>query len=77
MKYKLFDTVVLNRDLPAQNLREGNLGAIVQIYKTGGIEIEFLTALGRIGAVVTLTTTDLRPVADTDLVSVHSLKRSA
>jgi len=77
MKYELLDTVVLNRDLPAHDLRAGDLGAIVEIYKPDGIEVEFVTASGRTGALVTLTTEDVRPVADTDLVSVRSLKRSA
>lgn len=77
MKYALLDTVVLNRDLPAQSLCEGDLGVVVQIYEPDGIEVEFLTALGRNGALVTLMTEDVRPVADTDLVSVRSLKRSA
>jgi len=77
MKYALLNTVILNRDLPAQNLREGDLGAIVQVYEPDGIEVEFVTASGRTGALVTLSTEDVRPVADTDLVSVRSLKRSA
>lgn len=77
MKYELLDTVVLNRDLPTHHLREGDLGAIVQIYEPDGIEVEFVTASGRTGALVTLTSADVRPVADTDIVAVRSLKRSA
>lgn len=77
MKYELLDTVVLNRDLPTHHLREGDLGAIVQFYEPDGIEVEFVTASGRTGALVTLTSADVRPVADTDIVSVRSLKRSA
>lgn len=73
MRYELLDTVVLNRDLPAHDLRKGDLGAIVQFYKPDGIEVEFLIASGRTIALVALTTEDVRPVADTDLVSVRSL----
>src|SRR3954454_1339508 len=76
MKYELLDTIVLNRDLPAHDLRAGDLGAIVQVYEPDGIEVEFVTASGRTSALVTLTTEDVRPVADTDLVSTRSLKHS-
>ena len=77
MKYELLKTVVLNRDLPEQNLLAGDLGVIVQLYEPDGIEVEFVTSSGRTSALVTLTTEDVRPVADTDLVAVRSLKRSA
>jgi hypothetical protein len=77
MKYGLLDTVVLNRDLPDLDLREGDLGVIVHVYELNGIEVEFVTASGRTGALATLTTEDVRPVVDADLVSVRSLKRSA
>jgi hypothetical protein len=77
MKYDLFDTVVLARDLPARDLREGDLGAIVQIYEPDGIEVEFVTAMGQTTALVTLDAADVRPIVDTDVVSVRSLRRSA
>jgi hypothetical protein len=77
MSYQLLDTVVLARDQPAYDLREGDLGAIVQTYEPDGVEVEFVTASGRTSALVTLKTADVRPVADTDMVSVRSLKRSA
>jgi hypothetical protein len=76
MKYKLLDTVVLNRDLPEQNLRAGDLGVIVQLYESDRIEVEFVTVSGQTSALVMLTTEDVRPVDDTDLVSPPSLKRS-
>lgn len=77
MAYKLLDTVVLNRDLPARNLRAGDLGAIVEVYDPRSFEVEFVTASGRTGALVLLADEDIRPIADTDLVAVRSLKRSA
>jgi hypothetical protein len=77
MKYELLDTVVLRRDLPAQSLCEGDLGVIVQIYEPDGIEVEFVTASGRTCVLVTLTTEDVRTVADTDLVSTRSPKQAA
>ncbi len=32
MMYKLLDTVVLDRDLPEHGLRNGDLGAVVEVY---------------------------------------------
>jgi hypothetical protein len=77
MKYDLLDTVVLARDLPARDLREGDLGAVVQVYEPDAIEVEFVTAMGQTTALVTLDTADVRPIVDTDVVSVRSLRRSA
>ena len=77
MGYKELDTVVLNRDLPEQGLRRGDLGAVVQVYGADAIEVEFVTASGRTQALVALTTGDVRSVSDEDLLSVRTLKRGA
>ena len=77
MSYKVLDTVVLNTDLPAGGMQKGDLGAVVQVYDPDGLEVEFVTASGRTTALVTLKTSDVRPIADTDLVAVRSLERSA
>ena len=73
MMYKLLDTVVLNRDLPEQGLRNGDLGAIVQVYEPDGLEVEFVTASGKTQALVTLNIKDVRPVQDRDMVAVRSV----
>jgi hypothetical protein len=54
MKYKLLDTVVLDRDLPQHGLRAGDLGAVVEVYEPEGLEVEFVTASGKTQALVTL-----------------------
>jgi hypothetical protein len=77
MRYCLLDTVVLDRDLPDHALRRGDLGAVVETYEPDGLEVEFVTASGRTAALVTLTTGDVRPVADDDLVAVRPCRRSA
>ena len=77
MSYKELDTVVLNRDLPERGLRRGDLGAIVQLYGSEGLEVEFVTASGRTQALVTLDVADVRPVNDHDLLSVRNLARGA
>jgi len=77
MNYRELDTVVLDRDLPERGLRKGDLGAIVSLYEPDGIEVEFVTASGRTEALVSLKTSDVRPVASTDLVSVRPFRKSA
>ena len=77
MKYKILETVVLDRDLPEYSLRQGDLGAVVEVYDPDGLDVEFVTASGRTEAVVTLTEDDVRPVQDGDLISVRRFDRSA
>jgi hypothetical protein len=76
MTYKMLDTVVLARDLPEHHLCSGDLGAVVEVYEPDSLEVEFVTASGRTGALVTLKSEDVRPIADTDLVAVRSLEHS-
>jgi hypothetical protein len=71
MTFKTLDTVVLDRDIPEHGLRRGDLGAVVQVLPPDGLEVEFVTASGRTQALVTLRESDVRSVADTDLVSVR------
>jgi hypothetical protein len=73
MKYKLLDTVVLDRDLPEHGLRNGDLGAVVQVYEPDGLEVECVTASGKTRALVTLNVKDLRPAQDSDLIAVSSV----
>jgi hypothetical protein len=77
MDYSSLDTVVLDRDLPDHGLKRGDLGTVVEVYEPDGIEVEFVTASGRTGALLTLRVTDVRHVADADLISVRQFARSA
>ena len=77
MEHETLETVVLSRDLPENGLRSGDLGAVVEVYEPDGIEVEFVTASGHTGALVTLKVDDVRPVADTDLVAVRTLEKTA
>lgn len=52
---KLFDSVALLRDLPDENLRRGQVGAIVEVYNGGeGFEVEFVDKAGHTYGLVTL-----------------------
>ena len=79
MRFKELETVVLNRDLPDKGLQRGDLGAVVQVYEPDGLEVEFVSASGKTEALVTLKETDVRAVADGDLIAVRRLgdKRNA
>jgi len=76
MKYRLLETVVLDRDLTRKSLRRNDVGTVVEIYKPDGLEVEFVTMGGRTKALVTLKVKDVRPVADSDLMAVRSDDRS-
>ena len=73
MRFDKLETVVLARDLPEHGLREGDLGAVVQVYEPDGLEVEFVTAAGKTRALLTLAVGDVRKVRDTDLISVRSV----
>lgn len=70
--FKELDTVVLMRDVPEAHLRRGDLGAVVQVYGTEAVEVEFVTASGRTQAVLTLPVDDVRAVRDDDLLAVRT-----
>jgi hypothetical protein len=75
--FNLLDTVVLDRDLPEEGLRRGDLGAVVEVHAPDGLEVEFVLASGKTQALVALRASDVRPVGDGDLIAVRDLKRTA
>jgi len=75
--FNLLDTIVLDRDIPEHGLRRGDLGAVVDVHNPDGLEVEFVLASGKTQALVTLNVTDVRAVADGDLIAVRELKRTA
>lgn len=77
MKFQLLDVVVLERDLPEHGLVHGDLGAVVEVYESDGLEVEFVSASGRTQALVTLKPTDVRHINDNDLLAVRPSRRAA
>jgi hypothetical protein len=73
MKIKLFDTVVLEKDIPSKSLRPGDLGVVVELYEPDGVEVEFVTGSGKTQALVTLKLADVRLIENTDILAVRSL----
>ena len=74
MTLQTLDAVVLKRDMPAQGLRAGDLGTIVERYGPDSVGVEFVAASGRTQALVTLHPDDLRAVRDDDLVTVREVR---
>ena len=74
--FNLLDTVVLDRDLPEYGLRRGDLGAVVDVHPPDGLEVEFVLASGKTQALVPLRASDVRAVAEGDLIAVRELRRT-
>ena len=72
--FKLLDTVALTHDFPESGLRQGDLGAIVDVLSPDTFEVEFVVASGRTQALLCLGVNDLRHVGDRDLIAVRSLE---
>lgn len=69
--FRELDTVVLRADIPVSGLKAGDLGAVVHVYGSNAVEVEFVTAAGRTQALLTLPVDDVRPVRDNDLLAVR------
>ena len=73
MTIEELDTVALIEDIPAHELRAGDLGAVVALHSPSEIEVEFVTASGQTQALVTLSSDKVRSVGDEDILSVRRL----
>lgn len=61
--FKDLDTVELTHDVKKFGLKEGDFGAIVNVYNEGkAYEVEFVAPGGRTKALLTLLPGDIRPV---------------
>lgn len=68
------DTVVLTQDIKEYSLKKGDIGAVVNVYNNGeGFEVEFVTAKGKTVALLTLTPSDLRPMANDEILHVRGV----
>jgi hypothetical protein len=73
MRIKELDTVALVADVPAHELKAGDLGAVVHVYSPSAVEVEFVTAAGSTQSVVTLSADQVRLVGPKDLLAVRRL----
>lgn len=71
-KYRELETIVLTRDIKEHGLKEGDMGAVVNVYDDGNAaEVEFVTAKGRTIALVTLKASDIRSTKSDDVLHVR------
>ncbi len=70
--FEELDTVILTHDINGHSLKEGDMGAIVNVYADGqAYEVEFVTASGKTVALLTLTKNDIRSVAKDEILHVR------
>lgn len=68
------DTVVLTRDIEKYGLKRGDIGTVVHLYNDRkAVEVEFVTAKGKTVALVTLTSSDIRPMASHEILHVRGV----
>ena len=70
------DTVVLTQDLDKHGLKQGDVGVVVHCYNGDSadqFEVEFVTAEGRTIAVLTLSSSEVRPMQSGEILHVRAL----
>jgi hypothetical protein len=72
MKFSQLDTVVLVHDVPHYGLRAGDVGAVVEVYDNGTLEVEFVRPSGETQALLKLAPSDVRSVTRTDVLAVRA-----
>ena len=81
MEFQLYTEVVLQADIPEENLRAGDIGTVVDRHDVAGLEpgysIEFFDMLGQTVAVATLPGSLLRLPTHSDRPTVRSSALSA
>ncbi len=77
MTYKLFEEVVLAKDIPEKGLKKGDVATIVEHHPVSGGEhgysLEFFNALGDTIAVITLPESAIESLTVNEIFSVRSL----
>lgn len=71
---KELDTVVLTHDIKEYGLAKGDIGAVVHCYKDSNTyEVEFVTADGKTIAVLTLSSADVRPMKNKEILHIREI----
>ena len=72
---KELDVVVLATDMPKYRLKQGDIGTIVLVHQGGkGYEVEFTTLGGETIAVVSVSSSQVRPGRN-EIASARGLQR--
>ena len=70
---QLLDVVALATDIPKHNLFRGEIGAVVECYPGNAYEVEFVTAEGKTVGLLTLSSADIRPMGNTEILHAREL----
>lgn len=66
------DTVVLKSDIKEYSLKKGDMGTIVHAYKDGNTaEVEFVRANGKSVVLLTLSSDNIRKLANNEMLHVR------
>lgn len=71
MTYEPLEDVVLTHDIPEHGLKAGDLGTVVHVYDSRGVEVEFGTVSGETTAVLTLKADEVRRPGGDDFYAVR------
>ena len=71
---KELDTIVLSHDEKEYGLKKGDIGAVVHVYSDeAAYEVEFVSGEGETLAVLTLTSKDIRPMSEREILHVREV----
>jgi hypothetical protein len=74
---KEHDRIVLSAPLPQHGLEAGDVGTVIHLYEDGrAYEVEFVALDGHTAAVVTVESSQLRPVTPDEITHARSLAAS-
>jgi hypothetical protein len=78
---ELYQDVILTVDVPAEGLRAGDVGTVVERHQVPGVaevgySVEFFDMTGRTVAVVTVPASNLRTPTTADRPSVRALSNA-
>lgn len=70
--FEELDPVVLKSDIKKHDLKKGDIGTVVHVYKDDeAMEVEFISAEGKTVVVLTLTPDDVRSTARNEILHVR------
>ena len=78
---ELYKDAILTVDLPAEGLRAGDVGTVVEVHQVPGVaeigySVEFFDMTGHTVAVVTIPANKLRKPTSADLPSVRAVSKA-
>ena len=77
MTYRLFEEVVLLKDITEKGLKKGDVATIVEHHPVAddedGYSLEVFNVLGDTIAVITVSESDIAPLTENEIFSVRSL----